>query len=596
MKKLFAFALVFFAVALPAHAETAWRITNFSSDIVIEKDGSVQVVETIDVVFSVEKHGIFRDIPIAYQNEDGSEYSTETKVVSVTDGVNPILFMTQDNGANMRIKIGDAGKTVIGKQKYVITYVVKSVLRPFDTYDELYWNVTGDAWDTPIDAVSASVTLPENGVIQTSCYYGAHGSTMKCRAEIPAENTVRFSHAKMLAQGEEMTIAVGFTKGIAKIQPPIVTKEPFSPIAALLSFLVVSIGGIASIVRLWWKKGRDKKSETEFVAPFEKETIIAEYESPLGLRPGELGALIDETADTLDITATIIDLASRGYLKIEELPSKWFFGGNDYELTKTEKKEDGLLEYETKLLDSLFKNRAAISLAAIGEIFSEKAETDKKEHAKNVKISELKNSFYKDLEEIKKALYEELTRKKLFDENPSSSRGKYSTGGAIAIVAGFGMLWFSAVGGAIFLGAGGGLILCGIIFLIAALKAMPRRTALGHDAYIKALGYKLFVSGTEKYRAPFYEKENLFMEVLPYAIVFGVTKKLAEAMKEMGLKPAAPSWYHGAAAFNASGFTSNMGEISKALSSAIASAPGGSGSGGGGFSGGGHGGGGGGSW
>ena len=120
--------------------------------------------------------------------------------------------------------------------------------------------------------------------------------------------------------------------------------------------------------------------------------------------------------------------------------------------------------------------------------------------------------------------------------------------------------------------------------------------AYGHELYRQIKGYKLFVSGTEKYRQPFFENRNIFMQVLPYAMVFGVTKKLAKAMEQMGIEPSQPAWYVGSQAFNIGSFSSSMESFSSALSSSIASAPGGSGSGGGGFSGGGGGGGGGGGW
>ena len=113
---------------------------------------------------------------------------------------------------------------------------------------------------------------------------------------------------------------------------------------------------------------------------------------------------------------------------------------------------------------------------------------------------------------------------------------------------------------------------------------------------MQAQGYKLFVSGTEKYRAKWLEEEGLFERVLPYAIMFGVTDKLAKAFKDMGIQPAQPTWYHGVHAFNVSSFTNEVNDFSKSLSSAMASIPSSSGSSGGGSSGGGFGGGGGGSW
>ena len=124
---------------------------------------------------------------------------------------------------------------------------------------------------------------------------------------------------------------------------------------------------------------------------------------------------------------------------------------------------------------------------------------------------------------------------------------------------------------------------------------MERKTACGREMFRRAQGYELFVSTVENHRQKFFENRNMFNEVMPYAIVFGLTEKFAKAFKDMGLEPKQPSWYSGTGTFNAVAFGSTMSSFSNSLSSAMASSPGGSGFSGGSSSGG-FGGGGGGSW
>jgi hypothetical protein len=456
----------------------------------------------------------------------------------------------------------------------------------------------------PIEHAAATISLPKNGIIQMSCYAGGNGTSNYCDSKKTSENTASFSWSKPLKSGEGMTIALGFAKKmvpllapLAEDKPPVNTAETFTSLFFLLSFAGTLLVSLAMISQLWRKKGRDEDADGEAVPLFEKETIIAEYESPLGLRPGEVGVLMDETADTIDITATIIDLAARGFLTIEELPKKWFLGNTDYKLNKTVLDTEKLLEYEKALLNALFKDRKNTSLSEFLQIFSGEQRSLSKTEEESTKISDLKNSFYEDLAIIKKVLYLDVTEKKLFDGNPETVRMNYTWIAMAMVVAGIilATLTGSLQGGA-FSGAGVALLLSGAIFFVVAQKAMPKKTPLGHETYLKAQGYKLFISETEKYRSAFYEKENMFMEVLPYAIVFGVTEKFAKAMKELGVKPPEPAWYHGTAPFDAAIFATNMGDLSRSIGTALASAPSGSGSGGGGFSGGGFGGGGGGSW
>jgi uncharacterized membrane protein len=142
---------------------------------------------------------------------------------------------------------------------------------------------------------------------------------------------------------------------------------------------------------------------------------------------------------------------------------------------------------------------------------------------------------------------------------------------------------------------GAGLIPAGVLMIIVS-QFMSRKTAKGRELYRRVKGYREFINTAEKYRQRFFEKQNLFQEVLPYAIIFGLTGKFAEAMKEIGLKNSTIAGYYGVHPFNAYTFTNTVNTFSNSFSSAAASTPSSSGSGGGGSSGGGFGGGGGGSW
>lgn len=592
-------------------AEEGWVIKNFESNISITHDGVVSIEETINVDFGTQaKHGIFRDLPHAYATEDGV-LRTGVKIVSIgNENGSSIQYETIEDAYNIRLKIGDPNRTIVGVQTYKIRYEVLGILRSFDEYDEIYWNATGNNWGVQIERSTATVTLTTPGVLQASCYVGRPGEDEDCGIQEEKESGVRFASSRALSPGEGLTIAVGFAKGMVPIISPEEVSHndtsDVSPIVAIVSFLLVFLAAAVLIPRIWWLHGRDlfyeRKSlhdpdSRERIMPlFARESIMVEYDPPEKLRPGELGVLMDESADTLDVTATIVDLSVRGYITIKEIPKKWFLGSTDYELIRTAKKPDELLEYEKLLIAALFKDReVSTSFSSIFKnIEREKENFGGKSH---VKTSELKNSFYKDLADIKTALYEEVKKKDLFVEDPQKARVKYGAYAGGMVVLSLLFLFFGTpfFGGAL-LGAGIALLLSGIPALILAIKGMPKRTAYGRELYAKARGYKQFVSGTEKYRQPFFEKENLFMEVLPYAILFGVTKKLATAMKEMGVQTQSPAWYSGNAPFNAAVFASTMGDFSNSLGSAIASAPGGSGSGGGGFSGGGSGGGGGGSW
>jgi hypothetical protein len=347
-------------------------------------------------------------------------------------------------------------------------------------------------------------------------------------------------------------------------------------------------------MRLWWEVGRDRWYGDTIMAgaglPEDQrplmahETIVTEFAPPdvdgahpaRRLRPAEIGLLVDERADTLDVTATIVDLAVRKHLTITEQETGGILGlfkKKDYELTRLEGGDD-LLPYERKLFDSLFESGSP------------------------VKLSDLKNKFHDDLKEVKTKLTDDVTKElKFFPRSPEETRTRFQTAGIVVAVIGGGLIYL--------LGTQAGLGILGVPILIAGIMLlllaplMPRRTADGRVMYRRALGFRRYIETAETERQAFAERRNLFEEYLPYAIVFQAVDKWANAFEGLDDEANRPSWYSGRGPFVASHFASNVSDFSESISSVMASTPGGrggSGFGGGGGSGGGGGGGGGGSW
>lgn len=583
---LFAFLIFFFVFPSPVAAEEGWEIDRFRSDIAIQPSGEVQVTETITVDFNqLEKHGIFRDIPIEYQSNEEKVY-TELTVESVLQNGQKMQYEEDRDGGYTHLKIGDPDKTISGVHTYTIVYSVKGVLRGFTDYDELYWNVTGDQWAVPINRAEARVTLPNDGVIKTTCFEGYAKSEAICQKTIDNPRTASFSTYGALGEAQGLTIVVGYQKGMVPlltVERPKTFWEKFIEWPSLATLFIVLFSGFATILYKWTKEGRDywfgqnifgKKDDEGKIKPIgSHETVTVEFLPPEKLRPAELGVLMDETAHTHDVVATIIDLASRGYLKITEIPKTWVFGKVDYTLTKKTKDEAGLLGYEKKLLHNLFASGNEIT------------------------VSSLKQTFYDDLKEVKEELYKEVVAKKLFPSNPDSVRNNYLGVGIVLLVVGGTGIGFSVDSDFIyFADIALALLVIGLLLMLMS-KHMPRRTAYGRELYRRARGYHLFINTAEKHRQKFFEQKNMFNEVLPYAIAFGLTEKFAKQMHEIGLKPTTTGWYSGVTPIHSNTFGANMNDFSRSMSTAIASAPSSSGGfSGGGSSGGGFGGGGGGSW
>lgn len=615
MKKLFFWfiAIIFLFPLSQVQADSGYSIDTFKSNIEIQPDGSVKVIETIDVTFTIGSHGIYRYIPVVYQEKNGEKKYTEIKSIDVTDGGNYVNYETRFSTNDLEIKIGDPDTLIHGNKRYIIQYSVRGVIESYDDYDELYWNVTGNEWDTPITSATTTVSIPSGEIKQVSCYLGVRGSKESCAGGF-TKQTATYSSSRSLAINEGLTIAVGFPKNtvpIIIIPKPLTIDQPQVQKAVLFSFLLTFIPALIFLIMLWWRNGRDSyynrkslhdPSQEEVTMPLfgAHEPIGAEYEPPLNLRPAEIAVLVDEKSEARDISATIVDLAIKGYLTITDRNKDIKVSQPDYQLDRLQKPTDDLLPYEKLIIDSLFSNGTTVILSELPKAPARGLE------ALLTQLSETKkNDFLAQISNIRKSIYVSVTEKKLFLANPDTIRKHYLiTAGTLAIV--FGgifiillSMFFSSLGHSMLYWIGFGVsFAAGLIILILAFMAMhmPKRTAYGREIYRQAMGYKLFVSGTEKYRQPFFEKENIFMQVLPYAMVFGVTDRLVKAMKEMHIQPTMGSWYIGTAMFNVDSFTQGITSFSSEVSRSIATISSGSGSRGGGFSGGGFGGGGGGRW
>ena len=312
--------LLCIALAIPAFARE-WRITNFSSSMEVAPDGTMTVRENLAVSFEGEFHGIYRDIPIQYPGPHGSNYTLFLTVTGVTDGQGNNLkydSSVQGDFRHLKIYIPNAVNTT----KVVdINYTVKNAVRWFDDHDELYWNVTGNDWPVPIDSAMAIILFPPNAAnnLRGQAFTGVYGSEGRDATVTVNGNVVKVSTNNALEMREGLTADVYITKGILT-QPSQLTFALWF----IRSNVIVLLPLWAFVVMFffWWTKGRDPKPDIS-VAPM--------YDPPKDMTPAEVGTLTNDSVHPRDITSTLVDLAVKGYLKIEEVESKMLlFSHRDY--------------------------------------------------------------------------------------------------------------------------------------------------------------------------------------------------------------------------------------------------------------------------
>jgi uncharacterized membrane protein YgcG len=586
------FALVL-VLASPARAQsTGERITSYTFDARIADDGELAVTESITYDFgSTEHHGIYRDIPTRLSYDKTHDRVYPLSDVSVTSPDAPAkVTRTSGDGGTTRLRIGDASASITGVHHYVIRYRMSGALNPFSDHVELYWNAIGAQWQVPIDRATATIVAPVP-VDRVTCFAGPQQSSNPCDASSVDGRSARFTQAH-LDPYQALTFVVSLPPGSVTATGPILEERwtpqrAFSATPGILAATFALLGLIvAALGTLVWRVGRDRRAlgspvdvafgegdGSERVPLWHRGEVPVELEPPDGMRPGQLGTLIDERANPLDVTATIVDLAVRGFLRIEEIEKAHWFSKGDWRLVRL-KDGDGLLSYERRLFDALF---------ASGD---------------GVELSDLKNKFAAQLHKVQNDLYDDAVDRGWFAGRPDRVRALWLVAGVAALAGGVGLTIVVAMH--THLGLVPIPIAVGGVLLIAMSPWMPHRTVKGTGVLTRTLGFKRFIDESERDRAQFAEKQHLFTEYLPYAVVFGATEQWAKAFAGLdGTLPDQSSWYVSNHPFTYIAFSHSMDGFATTTAGTIASTPSGSGTsgfGGGGFSGGGGCGGGGGSW
>ncbi len=640
------FARVVFSLLLLAGLTVpvfaAEEIRSFDSVVEVHPDGTLRVTETISVNVEGNRisRGIFRDIPLRYENASGQTLEVGLDVVSVTRNGDAARYQTERSSGVLRIRIGNPDVLLPHTvHRYEIVYETTRQIRFFNDHDEVYWNATGNGWDFPIRSASAEIVLPAQArALDVTYFTGAYGSTEQAASaeRLDGGNRVRVEADRTLGPREGLTVVVAFPKGI--VAPPTAADERADWLRANLGWIV---GGLGLVVvfgyYLWaWNRvGRDPPAEIvvpRWTPPDGVTPALANYIEQRGFRGQGWDAF----------AAAIIDLAVRGHLEIEN-PKR----------TMTIRRKGngvpgGLGVGQRAILAALPREGNSLTVdksngetvQSVGSAFRRAME------------SEHRNQFYRSnplylaggVTMSVLVILSVIASGRFAPETVAASLGVIVPAVIVALIAvNIGRQFrnarslgarIMAVIGAAFTGFVGIAILGGVGAFLTEIDIEPRMlaavaglvitnivffylmgapTQIGQKKTAEIAGLKQYLTLAEKDRmnmrgAPEMSPQH-FETLLPYAVALGVEKPwsrtfdawLATAAAAGAAAYIGPSWYHGGS-FSPGRIGSDLGSIAGSLSDSFTAslpAPQSSSSGfssGGGFSGGGGGGGGGGGW
>ncbi len=499
--------------AVPAHADGA-PIASYEVTVTLTEDGAARVVIDMTMDFSAERgRGPYLTLPKrqadATNPDEWYVFDYDAISISSPSGAEDAADISETD-STLTIRIGDENVFYESAQRYRISYVVRGLIvpnHPESGLDEFNWNVIGDAWESSIGSVEVRVTGPVE-VAKTACFYGPDFQ-QPCAAR--SDGATATYQVTSLRAHEPMQVVAGFPAGTFPEVKPMKAERhpPFSLEPVPLGIVgTLSAGAVGLVYGLNRRHARDKRylemSPGMVPSAWQRPRIGTatsnqpppmRFEPPIGVSPGEIGLLTDTRADNIDISATIIDLAVRGYLRIDSAPA-----GDT--LVSLRQPQAGLKPFEAELLQGLFA------------------------HGDRVTTAQLRDEKYAGtIAKVREALTEAGVQRGWFSARPNKRHATAFWSGTFSTAGGFAA---SSVGA----GSGWGLIGVPLILfgvgMMATAHRFRSRTALGSAYLEQSRGFEQYLRTIQADHISYSSDDDLFSRYLPYAMVFGLTKRWAE--------------------------------------------------------------------
>ena len=538
-----------------------FKISSFHADIQLSREGKIEVTENIDVFFTEQKRGIFRDIPYKFKNA-GKKYTTDISNITV---VGHPFKVSKKNGMKS-IRIGDPDIYLTGNQKYTIRYTVEGPFLSNPEFCEFYWNITGNDWQATIDKASFAVTLPDSLVIRYNnlrVFTGASGENGKDATIRQEGRTIKGETTAPLYPGQGLTIAIQLPKDYVPANATLEVDTPPPPpkdFGDQWPMAALPLGLLAALLGFWKRmRGSDENNDIE-PKPY----------PPLDLTPAETGAFYDHIVHDRDVISLLPYWAAQGHIKMEK-----------------DKAADEM--YFTQIID-LSTGRPPYEYTLFNDLFSFRT---------SVRLSDLKNEFYDTHQKVKSQIKQEIIDLQLYDDQYRYWFKSWRLWVLfllllpLIVVFFYFQFWLSAI------------IVIGMLLTIIVLGSIGSSTSeKGRRVKEDLRAFHRFLQNGDASQYPELIKNDpqYFEKVYPYAVAFNLDKSFTQRIKPY--MTMAPMWYgyyggyYGHGHHTMEDFSQDFSP--KEISSAFTSMPASSGGGGGGFSGGssggGFGGGGGGSW
>lgn len=532
---------------LPAQAADD-QITSYVAEATLTGDGILKVKETVDLTAGGDTFRRTLTTRVRSDAEEDRTYAI-SNISATVNGQPAENFENKaiDNGRELSLKAS-------GQTKVVYSYDVDNVVADSTEGREVSWPIV-QGYSASIPKAAVTVNVPF--ATWVTCFAGRVGSSMPCTTSQLAESAALQIEQNGIPAGGRLTFLTGLSDQ-ATVQPNAEFKTRWSLGRAFtvdsttlgLSVLLLGIGVLAAAA-LWYFRGRDagKTGEGAPERPVLDGADGPQFAAPDGIRPGQVGTVVDETADMVDITATLLDLAVRNYLTIVELPRESHFGKLDWELRRLNAGGPELLPYEKALLDAVFAEGDTVTVSTLG-------------HALRPRLGL-----------VREQLYADVVTQGWFASRPDAVRNRWTTAGLVLVGAGALLTIVLAIATKFGL-VGFAVMLAGVALTLSGQVA-PARTARGAAVLGRVAGLQRYLADETSADLPQSHRLEFASRCLPYAAVLGLTEKWAleiAATDDDDDPDAGIGWYSGPENWHLSNIGESLSNFVAAFGGTLSSA------------------------
>lgn len=387
----------------------------------VNEDNKIDVTENITVNFTeVDKHGIYKFTPVWLEYTGKDEKTIKRKsILSDYRAVDEDYSIDTVNKKE-RIKIGNPYKCVDpGEKTYVIKYTYNMGKDPFKGFDELIFHAYGDFWGTEIKNASIEVNMPKSiEETQVNFFMDKYRKTNANEfVDYYVDGNTLYANFNKEKYVENTQNQDGLTKSLTvDIELPegyfVGGTWNYGYIAFTMSLIVFAIT-ILNFIN-WKKYGKDLPKEIETV----------EFYPPENYSSAEIGYIYGKQNNKKLTISLIVQLASKGYIKIDEIKKNY---DTEIQITNLIHKPVEILKYDDLVEKRVIKIRKLRDanpdvldkkeLKMMSYLFKKSNEKDLKAKKKTEEFLKIKDSliekgFIQIVSDNEETRYAELNRRK----------------------------------------------------------------------------------------------------------------------------------------------------------------------------------------